>query len=64
MTTVPDEPDEPERVATRRLSLEPARMTEMEHQWDRDGLGYWVARLHQPLAGLPAGTCVGVGGCA
>jgi len=28
------------------------------------GLGYWVARLRQPLAGLPAGTCVGVGGCA
>ena len=36
----------------------------MEHQWSRDGLGYWVARLRQPLAGLSIGDFVGIGGCA
>lgn len=36
----------------------------MEEQWRRDGLGYWVARLRHPLAQLPTGAFVGVGGCA
>ena len=54
------------RPEGRHTSIEHTRskVTEMEHQWNRDGLGYWVARLRRPLAGLPAGTCVGVGGCA
>ena len=54
------------RPEGRHTSIEHTRnkVTAMEHQWNRDGLGYWVARLHQPLAGLPAGACVGVGGCA
>jgi RimJ/RimL family protein N-acetyltransferase len=36
----------------------------MEQQWFRDGLGYWVARLREPLDAFPSGTFVGVGGCA
>ena len=34
--------------------------------WDRDGLGYWTARLLVDLAGTPlrAGDMVGTGGCA
>lgn len=36
----------------------------MEQQWARDGLGYWTARLREPVAELPAGAFVGVGGCA
>ncbi len=41
-----------------------AKVAEMEQQWSRDGLGYWVARLGQPIAGGSADTFVGVGGCA
>lgn len=41
-----------------------AKVTTMEQQWTRDGLGYWVARLRQPVAGASANTFVGVGGCA
>lgn len=40
------------------------KVVAMEEQWHRDGLGYWVARLRGPVAGLPVGACVGVGGCA
>jgi RimJ/RimL family protein N-acetyltransferase len=34
--------------------------------WDRDGLGYWTARLLVDLTGTPlhAGDMVGTGGCA
>ncbi|WP_051515374.1 GNAT family N-acetyltransferase [Candidatus Blastococcus massiliensis] len=34
--------------------------------WQRDGLGYWTARLRDSLpdAGLTAGAVVGTGGCA
>ena len=34
--------------------------------WERDGLGYWTARLLVDLAGTPlhAGDMVGTGGCA
>jgi RimJ/RimL family protein N-acetyltransferase len=34
--------------------------------WERDGLGYWTARLRQDLPGtsLRAGDMVGTGGCA
>jgi RimJ/RimL family protein N-acetyltransferase len=34
--------------------------------WERDGLGYWTARLRadMPEAELTAGTMVGTGGCA
>lgn len=34
--------------------------------WERDGLGYWTARLLVDLAGTPlrAGAVVGTGGCA
>jgi RimJ/RimL family protein N-acetyltransferase len=34
--------------------------------WQRDGLGYWTARLRQDLPGseLRAGDVVGTGGCA
>jgi hypothetical protein len=54
------------RPEGRHTSIEYTRskIAAMERRWARDGLGYWVARLHQPLAGLPAGACVGVGGCA
>ncbi len=36
-----------------------AKVAEMEQQWSRDGLGYWVARLGQPIAGVSADTFVG-----
>jgi RimJ/RimL family protein N-acetyltransferase len=49
---------------------EPARTLEgirhtMGH-WERDGLGYWTARLREDLPGteLRAGAVVGTGGCA
>jgi RimJ/RimL family protein N-acetyltransferase len=34
--------------------------------WERDGLGYWTARLREDLPGTPlqAGDVVGTGGCA
>jgi RimJ/RimL family protein N-acetyltransferase len=34
--------------------------------WERDGLGYWTARLREDLPGTPlrAGDMVGTGGCA
>jgi RimJ/RimL family protein N-acetyltransferase len=34
--------------------------------WERDGLGYWTARLRSDLPGTPlaAGAMVGTGGCA
>lgn len=41
-----------------------AKVAEMEHQWQQNGLGYWVARLRYPVAEAPADTFVGVGGCA
>ncbi len=49
---------------------EPSRTTEgIEHSvghWQRDGLGYWTARLLVDLAGTPlrAGDMAGTGGCA
>jgi RimJ/RimL family protein N-acetyltransferase len=49
---------------------EPVRTAEaIEHavgHWQRDGLGYWTARLLVDLAGTPlrAGDVVGTGGCA
>ena len=49
---------------------DPARTAEaIEHSvghWQRDGLGYWTARLLVDLAGTPlrAGDVVGTGGCA
>jgi RimJ/RimL family protein N-acetyltransferase len=49
---------------------EPARTMEgIRHSvghWDRDGLGYWTARLRADLPGtaLRAGDVVGTGGCA
>jgi RimJ/RimL family protein N-acetyltransferase len=46
---------DPER--TRRL------LVECERQWETDGLGYWVARLRQPLGELSAGAVAGIGGC-
>jgi RimJ/RimL family protein N-acetyltransferase len=48
----------------------PERTAEaIEHSvghWERDGLGYWTARLLVDLAGTPlrAGAVVGTGGCA
>ena len=48
----------------------PERTAEaIEHSvahWERDGLGYWTARLLVDLAGTPlrAGDVVGTGGCA
>ncbi|TQN43211.1 RimJ/RimL family protein N-acetyltransferase [Blastococcus colisei] len=44
-------------------------MAGIEHSvghWQRDGLGYWTARLLVDLAGTPlrAGNVVGTGGCA
>ena len=44
-------------------------MAGIEHSvghWQRDGLGYWTARLLVDLAGTPlrAGDVVGTGGCA
>lgn len=54
------------RPEGRHTSVEYTRgkVTAMEEQWARDGLGYWTARLREPIAGLPAGEFVGVGGCA
>lgn len=54
------------RPEGRHTSVEHTRrkVIEMEQQWTRDGLGYWVARLRQPIAELPVGACVGVGGVA
>lgn len=49
---------------------DPARTAEaIEHSvghWQRDGLGYWTARLLADLPGTPlrAGQVVGTGGCA
>lgn len=37
---------------------------ERERQWRDDGLGYWIARLAEPVGGLPAGAVAGIGGCA
>jgi RimJ/RimL family protein N-acetyltransferase len=50
----------------RHTSVEQTRVKvlAMEQQWAYDGLGYWTARLREPLADLPAGAFVGVGGCA
>lgn len=54
------------RPSGRHTSIEQTRgkVIEMERQWARDGLGYWTARLAQPVAGLAVGTFVGIGGCA
>jgi RimJ/RimL family protein N-acetyltransferase len=41
-----------------------AFLVERERQWRHDGLGYWVARLREPVGELAAGTVVGIGGCA
>jgi RimJ/RimL family protein N-acetyltransferase len=49
---------------------DPARTMEgIRHSvghWERDGLGYWTARLRADLPGTPlrAGAVVGTGGCA
>lgn len=40
-----------------------AWLAEHEQRWARDGLGYWTARLLEPLAGLDADSFAGVGGC-
>ena len=39
-------------------------LLERERQWQRDGLGYWVARLRQRVGDLAAGQTAGIGGCA
>lgn len=54
------------RPEGRHLSKEYSRgkVIEMERQWARDGLGYWTVHLREPVAELPAGAFVGVGGCA
>jgi RimJ/RimL family protein N-acetyltransferase len=39
-------------------------LNELEAQWDRDGIGYWVAALRVAVAGVAAGTVAGIGGCA
>lgn len=39
-------------------------LTERERQWRDDGLGYWLARLREPLGPFEAGAVAGVGGCA
>ena len=50
--------------------IDPAKTADAIRQtvghWERDGLGYWTARLREdmPEAGLTAGTMVGTGGCA
>ena len=43
-----------------------AAIEQAEGHWERDGLGYWTARLLVDLAGTPlrAGEVVGTGGCA
>jgi RimJ/RimL family protein N-acetyltransferase len=41
-----------------------AYLLERERQWDRDGLGYWVARLTEPVGELASGAVAGIGGCA
>jgi RimJ/RimL family protein N-acetyltransferase len=50
--------------------IDPAKTADAIRQtvghWERDGLGYWTARLREdmPEAGLTAGTMAGTGGCA
>ena len=39
-------------------------LLDREGQWQRDGLGYWVARLRQRVGDLAAGQIAGIGGCA
>lgn len=39
-------------------------LVELERQWREDGLGYWSARLREPVGELCAGELVGIGGCA
>ena len=50
----------------RHTTLEQTRtyLLERERQWRADGLGYWTARLREPVGGLPAGAVAGIGGCA
>ncbi|MCL2783779.1 MAG: GNAT family N-acetyltransferase [Propionibacteriaceae bacterium] len=40
-----------------------AWMGQQADSWARQGLGWWVIRLTQPVGGLQAGTIVGTGGC-
>lgn len=39
-------------------------LVERERQWRADGLGYWLARLREPLGPAAQGQLAGVGGCA
>lgn len=50
----------------RHTSAEQTRddLIERERQWATDGLGYWIARLREPVGQLDAGGVAGLGGCA
>lgn len=52
--------------AGRHTDVEQTRryLAACEQQWQRDELGYWVARLREQLGGLPEGSVAGIGGCA
>ena len=50
----------------RHTNIEQTRayLSDSERQWQRDGLGHWVARLRQPVETVPVGGLAGIGGCA
>ncbi len=50
----------------RHTNVEQTRdyLFERERQWERDGLGYWVARLREPVGRVATGDVAGIGGCA
>jgi RimJ/RimL family protein N-acetyltransferase len=63
------DPDVWRHLPTGRHTEPGQTMAGIEHSvghWQRDGLGYWTARLLADLAGTPlkAGDVVGTGGCA
>jgi RimJ/RimL family protein N-acetyltransferase len=41
-----------------------AYLADIEEQWERDGLGYWVAELREAVGDLDTGEIAGIGGCA
>lgn len=53
----------PSRVHTRREQTL-AQVASAVAAWERDGLGYWTARLADASAGAGVGAFAGVGGCA
>lgn len=53
----------PEGVETDRASNR-MMIAEYERSWREEGAGWWALALREPLAGVPTGTIVGLGGVA